>query len=143
VARHGRPVGGLAEVGLTHVFPTSTVLADPRTTFDGLGLPTHVVHAVRALAAAVEVDVLRTDRSQPLDDALHAAAAAGVERQVAQQIAWRLGEPDVFPSGDQTVERAAARLVGDEVSDQPLDVLSRRWSPNRSLAALHLGPTPG
>ena len=83
VARHGQPVPGLADLGLTHVFPSASTLAD--ADLDGLGLVRARAQAIRSFARAVVDDSVRLDRSadldhlaarsRPVDRALHRVAA--------------------------------------------------------------------
>jgi DNA-3-methyladenine glycosylase II len=51
-----------------------------------------------------------------------------------------LDRPDVFPSGDLALRRAARRLYGLErlPTEQELLDIAERWKPNRSLAAGYL-----
>lgn len=142
VARHGEPVSGLGPMGLTHLFPTADVLADPGTDLDGLGLTTARIRAIRGFAAAVRGGEVRVDRSLSL-----AAFLASIERLpglgpwTSNYIALRLGEPDAFPAGDLGLRTGAARLLGRPVSAAELERWSEVWRPWRSMAAIHLWRT--
>ena len=132
VERHGHPVPGLRQLGLTHTFPTAQQLAE--ADLDGLGLTHGRGAAIRAFAAAVAADEVRLDRSASLDRLVDSITALdGLGPWTAHYVALRLGEPDAFPATDLGLRRAAARR-----SRTPLAELAERWRPWRALAATHL-----
>lgn len=144
VRRHGTPVPGIGQLGLSHAFPAPEVLAT--ADLDGLGLPGARVEAVRGFARAVAHDLVRLDRSTGLD-ALVASVTAlpGLGPWTAHYIALRLGEPDAFPASDLGLRRAV--LAGDgghpDALPSPTALAARaeRWRPWRALAAVHLWST--
>jgi AraC family transcriptional regulator of adaptative response / DNA-3-methyladenine glycosylase II len=139
VERHGRPVPGLAPLGLTHTFPAPATLA--AAGLDGLGLPGARVQAVRGFAAAVADDRVRLDRSVGLDELVGAITALpGLGPWTAHYVALRLGETDALPASDLGLRRAlsdgrapAALLSAGEVTAR-----AEAWRPWRALAAVHL-----
>jgi AraC family transcriptional regulator, regulatory protein of adaptative response / DNA-3-methyladenine glycosylase II len=144
VARHGVPVPGLAEMGLTHAFPSAEVLADDMTDLDGLGLTTSRVAAIRSFAVAVRDGVVRFDRSVPLDRFIEQIVALpGLGPWTANYIALRLGEPDAFPHTDLGLRKGAEILTGQTLTYSELLRLAEQWRPLRSHAAIHLWRTLG
>jgi AraC family transcriptional regulator of adaptative response / DNA-3-methyladenine glycosylase II len=134
VERCGEPVRGWDRLGLTHIFPTPAALAN--NDLRGLGLNRSRAEAVRRFAEAVHQDVVRLDRSVPLDTLVAALTSIpGVEAWTAQYIALRLGEPDAFPTDDLGLQRAVAELESPSPAT-PLDPDS--WHPWRAFVATHL-----
>lgn len=137
VARHGTPVPGLAQLGLTHLFPAPQVLAD--ADLDGLGLTTSRAEAIRGFARAVADGALRLDRSTSLDELVASiTAVAGLGPWTAHYLAARMGEPDAFPATDLGLRRAVAQVARDGAATDPLPVEAERWRPWRAHAAAHL-----
>lgn len=135
VERYGRPVPGLAELGLTHLFPEPRVLATQDLT--SIGVSPKNAAAVRSWAAATVEDPGRFDRGLGLRQTLATiGAVAGVGTQTAHQIALRLGEPDAFPLSDQQLIHRLGRPNG---STRRLGTaLSDRWRPWRALVVAQL-----
>jgi AraC family transcriptional regulator, regulatory protein of adaptative response / DNA-3-methyladenine glycosylase II len=132
VQRCGSPVPGLAELGLTHAFPSATTLAV--ADLDGLGIPRARQDAIRAFARGVAEDEIRLDGSVGLEQLVASIAAIdGLGSWTAQYVALRLGEPDAFPATDLGLRRA----FGSD-DRRSLAELAERWRPWRSLAATHL-----
>jgi AraC family transcriptional regulator of adaptative response / DNA-3-methyladenine glycosylase II len=103
VARLGTPVPGLPD-GLTRTFPDPAAVTPASLAPVGLG---------RAEASAI------------------AALAAGRELSgVSDDVAFRLGQRDAFPSGDPSLRAALA--------DLGLRAPAANWRPWRALAAAHL-----
>jgi AraC family transcriptional regulator of adaptative response / DNA-3-methyladenine glycosylase II len=103
VARLGTPVPGLPD-GLTRTFPDPAAVTPASLAPVGLG---------RAEASAI------------------AALAAGRELPgVSDDVAFRLGQRDAFPSGDPSLRAALA--------DLGLRAPAANWRPWRALAAAHL-----
>ena len=103
VARLGTPVPGLQE-GLTHTFPDPARVTSASLAPIGLG---------QAEASAI------------------ALLAAGREiPEVSDDIAFRLGQRDAFPSGDPSLQAALAHLG--------LRAPAANWRPWLALAAAHL-----
>jgi AraC family transcriptional regulator of adaptative response / DNA-3-methyladenine glycosylase II len=135
VERYGRPVAGLGELGLTHLFPEPRVLATHDLTNVGVS-PTNAA-AVRSWAAATVDDASRFERGPGLRQTLaKIGAIAGVSTQTAHYVAFRLGEPDAFPlSNQQLIHRLA---LPDGSTRDAGAALSDRWRPWRALAVAHL-----
>lgn len=134
VERLGRPVGGLAPLGLHHTFPDPATVA--AADLCDLGLPPSRVAALRAYARAVAGDEIRLDRSISLDRLVAGIATIdGVGPQTAHYIALRLGEPDAWPVSDRALERVHGSGPGRP--DRPW-TLARRWRPWRAVAAVHI-----
>jgi AraC family transcriptional regulator, regulatory protein of adaptative response / DNA-3-methyladenine glycosylase II len=103
VARLGTPVPGLPE-GLTHTFPDpATVTA---ASLAPIGLGPAEASAIAVLAAGREIP------------------------EVSDDIAFRLGQRDAFPSGDPSLQAALAHLG--------LRAPAANWRPWLALAAAHL-----
>jgi AraC family transcriptional regulator of adaptative response / DNA-3-methyladenine glycosylase II len=140
VGRHGTPVPGVSQLGLTHAFPSAMTLAD--ADLEGLGLTRARQEAIRSFARAVADGAVRLDGSVGLDQLLASMTAIeGLGSWTANYVALRLGEPDAFPAGDLGLRRAVG---GDARS---LVALAEAWRPWRALAATHLwaagAATPG
>jgi AraC family transcriptional regulator of adaptative response / DNA-3-methyladenine glycosylase II len=132
VARTGTPIAGLAELGLTSLFPTPNELRD--ADLADLGLTAARQAAIRTFAAAVDDGELPLDRSLPLDRFVEAVSSLpGLGPWTAQYLALRMGEPDAFPSGDLGLRRAA----GVETA-KDLERLAEAWRPWRATAAVNL-----
>ncbi|MCA9850546.1 MAG: DNA-3-methyladenine glycosylase 2 family protein [Dehalococcoidia bacterium] len=139
----GRPVAGLEPLGLTHVFPAASDLAEASVErLRAIGMPEARARALREFARAYVDGRVRLDPATPLDEATQALEALpGVGPWTAQLIALRaMGLRDAFPAGDLGLRRNAARWVGE---DAPLDgarleAMAEAWRPHRALAALHL-----
>jgi AraC family transcriptional regulator of adaptative response / DNA-3-methyladenine glycosylase II len=117
VERLGTPVPGLAQLGLTHAFPSAETVAE--ADLSGLGLPRSRAESIRSFARAVVSDEIRLDRSVGLDRLVASITAVpGLGASTANSIALRLGERDAFPATDPAA--------------------SERWRPWRALAAMHL-----
>jgi len=132
VERLGDPVPGLAQLGLTHTFPSAPTLADAE--LSDLGLTRARTAAVRSFARAVADDTVRLDRSVSLDQ-LDASITAldGLGAWTAHYLALRLGEPDACPITDLGLRRALHRHGASAPGD-----LAERWRPWRALATTHL-----
>jgi AraC family transcriptional regulator of adaptative response / DNA-3-methyladenine glycosylase II len=137
VERAGIRVPGLAQFGLTHLFPTPGTLAAADLT--GIGLTGARARAIQNFAAAVDAGALRLDRSQPLEELVRATVALpGLGPWTANYLALRMGEPDAFPAGDLGLRRGLARLTGTAVATREVAGIAERWRPWRAHAAIHL-----
>ena len=137
VKRCGHPVGGLADLGLTHVFPTAEDLTD--ADLGDLGLTTARAHAVGGFAKAVTSGQVVLNRSMPLEQLVASiSATTGLGPWTAQYLALRLGEHDAFPGSDLGLRRALARTTGRRITARQADELAQRWRPHRAYAATHL-----
>ncbi|MBI5502651.1 MAG: DNA-3-methyladenine glycosylase 2 family protein [Deltaproteobacteria bacterium] len=125
--------------GLTHLFPSPTVLA--AADLAGLGLTGARANAIRTFARAVadrRIDL----RAAPADVAAALVALPGLGEWTAQYVALRaLGEPDAFPAGDLVLRRA----VGGRVLPSPRTLAARAeaWRPWRGYAVFHLWTKEG
>ncbi|MGH8775767.1 MAG: bifunctional transcriptional activator/DNA repair enzyme AdaA [Jiangellaceae bacterium] len=132
VERHGTPVGGLRQLGLSQTFPRPQVLAD--ADLSSLGLTGSKAAAVRAFAGAVAGGAIRLDGSISLDRLIASISALdGLGSWTAHYLALRLGEPDACPLSDLDFQRGLPghdRVTRAAVVD--------RWRPWRALAVTHL-----
>jgi AraC family transcriptional regulator of adaptative response / DNA-3-methyladenine glycosylase II len=128
VARLGIPVPGLRQLGLTHAFPSATVLA--AADLGGLGLPRARQKAIHSFAHAVADDAVPLDGSVGLDELIASLTAIeGLGPWTANYLALRLGERDAFPATDLWLRR----ILGGVPSR-----VTERWRPWRAIAATHL-----
>jgi AraC family transcriptional regulator of adaptative response / DNA-3-methyladenine glycosylase II len=133
VQRLGTPVPGLAQLGLTHAFPSAETLAD--ADLEGLGLTQARQDAIRSFARAVADDAIRLDGSAGLDELIDSITAIdGLGSWTANYLALRLGERDAFPATDLGLRRALDRRHHPRALAQ----LAESWRPWRALAATHL-----
>lgn len=141
VERHGSPVPGLEQFGLTHVFPTAEDLAE--ADLAGTGLTGARIAAIRNFASAVADGALRLDRSRSLDDQLASMTAVpGLGPWTANYVALRMGEADAFPSSDLGLRRSLEALTGSALTSRLVDEMAQQWRPWRAHAAIHLWLTP-
>jgi len=137
VERVGTEVPGLAQLGLTHVFPSPDTLAE--ADLGGIGLTGARMDAIRSFAASVAAGSLRLDRSVPLDHLVASLVAVpGIGPWTAHYLALRLGEPDAFPAGDLGLRRSIECLGGSRLDPRGMTALADRWRPWRGHAAFHL-----
>jgi AraC family transcriptional regulator, regulatory protein of adaptative response / DNA-3-methyladenine glycosylase II len=137
VQRHGTPVGGIHQLGLTHTFPAPATLAG--ADLGGLGLTDARAAAILRFAAAVDEDAVRLDGSVGLDDLIASIIAIpGLGPWTAQYIGLRVGERDAFPAGDLGLRRALGGPSAGLPSTTAVAALAERWRPWRALAAVHL-----
>jgi len=117
--------------GLTHVFPTSEVLADANLT--NIGLPKTSAEAIRGLARAVCDQQITFDGMADSEDFRERLCEIpGIERQTAEYAAMRaLRDPDAFPTGKLMFGESAARNV-----IRRLEQRSQSWRPWRAYAAM-------
>jgi AraC family transcriptional regulator of adaptative response / DNA-3-methyladenine glycosylase II len=135
VQRHGTPVPGLGELGLTHTFPSPTTLA--AADLARLGYTSSRTTAIHHFACAVAADTIRLDRSVGLDQLVASVTAVpGLGPWTAHYLALRLGESDAFPAADLGLRRAVEPVSPPSTSE--LTQLAERWRPWRALAAVHL-----
>jgi AraC family transcriptional regulator, regulatory protein of adaptative response / DNA-3-methyladenine glycosylase II len=141
VARHGVPVAGLGQLGLTHTFPPAEVLAEADLT--GTGLTGARIEAIHHFARAVAAAEIRLDRSRSLDDQLASLVAVpGVGPWTANYLALRMGEADAFPSTDLGLRRGVESLGASIRATGDVGQVAERWRPWRAHAAMHLWSTP-
>jgi AraC family transcriptional regulator of adaptative response / DNA-3-methyladenine glycosylase II len=132
VERLGNPVPGLAQLGLSHTFPSADSLAT--ADLGGLGLTRARVAAVGSFARAVAEGTVRLDRSISLDRLVASITTLqGLGPWTAQYLALRLGEPDACPITDLGLRRALSR----QATVAPVEA-AERWRPWRALATTYL-----
>jgi AraC family transcriptional regulator of adaptative response / DNA-3-methyladenine glycosylase II len=137
VERHGTPVAGLRALGLTHLFPSPSSLAE--ADLRGLGLTSVRSDAVNAFARAVDDGTVLLDGASSLDDLVASIAAVpGLGPWTAQYMALRMGEPDAFPAADLGIRRSLSRGDDKPVSSREAEARAERWRPWRAFAAIHL-----
>lgn len=132
----GRPTG-LADGGLTHLFPEPGTLAeaDPSS----LGLPAGRGRTVVGLARLLDDGAIALD---PGADRVAATKGLldlpGIGQWTTSYVIMRaLGDPDVLLETDAGTRRAASRL-GLPAAPGPLREHAERWRPWRSYALHHL-----
>jgi AraC family transcriptional regulator of adaptative response / DNA-3-methyladenine glycosylase II len=137
---HGTPIASSIAVhdgSLTHLFPTSEVLAelDPTT----LAMPRSRARAVVDLARSLAQGKVDLDPgSDPARSRHQLASIAGIGPWTCEMVALRgLGDPDAFPATDLGVTRTAACL-GLPTKAGPLTAHAETWRPWRSYAVTHL-----
>jgi 3-methyladenine DNA glycosylase/8-oxoguanine DNA glycosylase len=136
IERLGTPVPGLAEMGLTHLFPSPSALA--RADLSTLGLTDARAAAIGAFAAAVAEGTVQLDGGARLDRLVDSLTRIpGLGPWTAHYIAFRMGEPDAFPASDLGIRRALQN-GGQPVSPREAEEEAERWRPWRGHAAAHL-----
>jgi AraC family transcriptional regulator of adaptative response / DNA-3-methyladenine glycosylase II len=116
VRRHGRAVPGLAQLGLTHLFPTPAALAG--ADLRQIGCKPEQAMAVAMFARAIARRTLRLDSATTLHGLIASLLAIPtLSLRTAHYIALRLGQADAYP--------------GPAPADQ-------RWRPFRASAATYL-----
>jgi len=113
--------------------PSAAKLAD--ADLARIGLPKARAETLRGLARAVCGGSLRLDGSAAASEVIEKLCALpGIGAWTANYIAMRgLGHPDVFPSSDLGLLKAAGAS-----SPRRLEALAEAWRPWRSYAALYL-----
>jgi AraC family transcriptional regulator, regulatory protein of adaptative response / DNA-3-methyladenine glycosylase II len=129
VEQLGKPVRGIAPLGLTHEFPKASVVA--RADLSTLGLTTARARALQGFAAAMASGDLTLDRGTGLDETVRALCALpGIGPWTANYVAMRAcGERDAFPGSDLALRQ--------ELGADPLAV-AEAWRPWRAYAAMHI-----
>ena len=129
VEQLGRPVAGVAPLGLTHEFPPAEVVAG--ADLSGLGLTTARVRALQGFAAAIASGELTLDRGAGLEETVPALCRLpGIGPWTANYVAMRAcGERDAFPASDLALKK--------ELGADPT-VAAEAWRPWRAYAALHI-----
>jgi AraC family transcriptional regulator of adaptative response / DNA-3-methyladenine glycosylase II len=119
--------------GLTHLFPTSVVLA--RADLSAVGLTASRAATIRALARAVADGELKFEGV--IDTGAFRAKLCeipGIGKWTAQYVAMRaLREPDAFPAGDLGLVRGLGAA-----SERELEQRSEAWRPWRAYAAMYV-----
>lgn len=140
VRTFGTPVDGLNELGLTHIFPSASRLANASVAkLASLGMPTTRAATLKALATVYTSEAVSLESDTSLDALVERLRAIpGVGPWTAQCIALRaVGHIDAFPADDLALRRAAGR-DGKMLDSAELLGLAEHWRPFRGLAAMHL-----
>jgi len=129
VAQLGRPVRGVAPLGLTHEFPKASVVAD--ADLSTIGLTAARVGALHNFAAAIASGDVTLDRGVGLEETVRSLCTLpGIGPWTAQYVAMRAcGERDAFPASDL----ALRKVLGADPT-----VVAESWRPWRAYAAMHL-----
>jgi len=129
VEQFGRPIRGIAPLGLTHEFPKAAVVAAADLT--NLGLTSARVRALHGFAEAIAGGAITLDRGTGLEETVQALCALpGIGPWTANYIAMRAcGERDAFPASDLALQKA---LGTDPVAT------AAPWRPWRAYAAMHI-----
>ena len=131
----GKPLDASDE-DLTHLFPSAAAVAE--ADLIGLGMPARRLDTVRDVARAIADGGVSVDPGADRDE-LRASLLRlpGVGPWTADYISMRIGDPDVFLGTDLGVKRALEGLVPN-AGPRALEEISKKWSPWRSYAVLHL-----
>jgi len=133
VAQLGKPVRGIAPLGLTHQFPSPRTVA--RADLTSLGLPAARRDAVRGFASAMARGDLVLDRGAGLEETVRALCALpGIGPWTANYVAMRAcGERDAFPASDL----ALRKVLGPDPA-----AAAEAWRPWRAYAAMYVWQVP-
>ena len=136
-SRFGCAVAMPAQPGLTHLFPTPTVLTE--ADLDGLGLTGARAQTLRTVAQAVLDGRVDLNPEHTLDDFVRRwTALPGIGAWTANYLALRaLGHPDAFPADDLVLQRAVP-ADGSRLSAKALATRADEWRPWRGYAVIHL-----
>jgi AraC family transcriptional regulator of adaptative response / DNA-3-methyladenine glycosylase II len=137
VEAHGRPVPGIAALGLTHLFPEAHALASADLT--GAGVTAARTRAIGAFADAVACGKLALDGARSLVELVDdLRALPGFGDWTANYVAMRAcRERDAFPASDLGIRHAL-----DEPDVRAVEARAERWRPWRAYAAVHLWSAP-
>ncbi len=140
VERFGEP---LAEPrgSLTHLFPTSSALADAPV--EVVGMPRAKGGAIRALAGAVSEGLELGPAADPTALRAGLVALPGIGPWTAEYVAMRAaGDPDAWPASDLGLRLALGN--GRPAPASEVERAGEQWRPWRSYAAMRvwrsLGP---
>jgi AraC family transcriptional regulator of adaptative response / DNA-3-methyladenine glycosylase II len=107
VSRFGGPVPGLAQLGLTHTFPSAHTIAS--ADLSCLRLSPSRAGQIRSFARAVAADAVRLDGSVSFDELIASATAiGGLDAGTARYLALRLGEPEAWATGADLLDSSGS-----------------------------------
>jgi AraC family transcriptional regulator, regulatory protein of adaptative response / DNA-3-methyladenine glycosylase II len=137
VEQFGEPVPGLADLGLTHLFPPAATLA--RADVSGVGLTGTRQAALGHFARAIACGDLDLGPGAGLDERLPSLKALpGFGEWTAQYVAMRAGGArDAFPASDLGIRKA----LGSPTEPAPVpdvEAIADSWRPWRAYGAMHL-----
>ena len=137
VTQYGQPLA-TPHAGITHVFPTSEVLA--AADLATLGMPKARGRTLSGVAQALLNDPRLFEPQASLKAGVaRLVALPGIGDWTAQYIAMRqMREADAFASGDIGLINALVALEGGPVSPRQLLARAEAWRPLRAYAAQHL-----
>jgi len=142
-SKHGNPlVSERADaLGLERVFPDAASIA--ASDLAHMPMPRARGHALQSLARALIEDPQLFSVHRSLDEAIaHLRTLHGIGEWTAQYIAMRqLRESDAFPTGDVALLKALHVMDGTRPTPRQMQERSKRWSPWRAYAAVHLWAT--
>ena len=129
----GKPVRGLAPLGLTHQFPTARAVA--RADLTGIGLTNARRDALQAFAGAYARGDVALDRGAGLEETVRSLCALpGIGPWTANYVAMRAcGERDAFPASDL----ALRKVLGADPA-----TAAEGWRPWRAYGAMHVWQAP-
>ena len=137
VERFGTPVAGLHLIGLTHLFPSASVLAT--ADLRAVGLTAEAADRIKEFAASVAEGAVRFDRAIGLDHLIDSLTTiACLDRGTAHYLALRMGEPDAFPAGDLRLRQSIPDDRDRPLAQEALERLAESWRPWRAHAAAQL-----
>jgi 3-methyladenine DNA glycosylase/8-oxoguanine DNA glycosylase len=137
---HGRVVTALGPGGMR----AANVLAASDEVLRGAGLSAQKISYLRDLAARVADGRLPTAKLARLDDAEVTRVLVevkGIGEWTAQMyLMFRLGRPDVLPTGDLGIQMAVQKVYGLRARATPTEVarIGATWAPYRSVATWYL-----
>ncbi|MFI4967289.1 MAG: DNA-3-methyladenine glycosylase 2 family protein [Gammaproteobacteria bacterium] len=122
-----------ASGGISHLFPTPTVLAD--ADLSKIGLTGARTATLKALGKAVRDGAVNLENGDDVRQAL--LEVPGIGRWTAEYVAMRgLSDPDAFPAGDLVLQRMAGE--DKRLTERQLLERAEQWRPWRAYAVLHL-----
>ncbi len=137
---HGRVVAALGAGGMR----AASVLRTPDATLRAAGLSAQKISYLRDLAARTEDGRLPVRTLGRLDDAEVTRVLTevkGIGVWTAQMyLMFRLGRPDVLPTGDLGIQNGVQKVYGLKQRPAPADVerIGAKWAPYRSVASWYL-----
>ncbi|CAN5784298.1 AlkA N-terminal domain-containing protein [soil metagenome] len=127
--------------GVSRHFPSPALLAQtPLADIAQIGLPKTRAATIQNLARfTVEGGLQRVPGSSHEQMVAQLKTVAGIGEWTAQYIALRaLRFPDAFPAGDLGLQKAAASVPEQRLTEKQLLLRAQSWSPWRAYAALLL-----
>ena len=134
----GQEVAGFEDLELHTTFPSAADLVD--APLETTGVTARGAAAIRELARLHVSGVLADATARGTEELVATMEGVrGVGAWTAGYAAMRgYGEPDVFPSGDLGLRKAATTWFDSIPATGELEQRAERWRPWRSYAALHL-----
>ncbi|MBI4459749.1 MAG: DNA-3-methyladenine glycosylase 2 family protein [Acidobacteria bacterium] len=126
-------------------FPTAEEIArTPEEVLRAAGISSQKISYLRDLSRRTLDGSLPLRRISSVEDEeviQHLSQVKGIGRWTAEMfLIFTLGRPDVLPTTDLGIQKAAQRLYGMQSLPSPktLGEFSQRWQPHRSVAAWYL-----